>query len=175
MNGPEDIQYAIENTKVLLEPDRRIDTFGSTRFEFLLLTEPMDSVGQTIVRRGEVEADQPRIIRPQGIEGGVAFDGFGDQAKEFFEKLKAAGHELSVLQYGFCFRRSEVSTEEIGDPIEQVSERVMEQARREGNPLQAIIQGVDDAWEACILRFTLELTQGSHKTNEFDFRRRGLL
>lgn len=175
MTGPEDIQYAIENTEVLLEPDRRIDTFGNTRFEFLLLTEPMDSVGQCILRKGEVEADQPRIIRPEGMVDGVEFDGFGDQAKEFFDKLKSAGHDLAMVKYGFCFRRTKISEELLNEPIDQVAEQVMETARREGNPLQAIIKGVDDAWEACILRFTLELTQSSHSTNEFDFRRRGLL
>ena len=36
-----DIQYALENTQVLHEPDRRIDTFGSTQFEFQIVTELM--------------------------------------------------------------------------------------------------------------------------------------
>ena len=41
MHSPDNIQYALETTRVLLEPDRRIDTFGDTRFEFLLLSELM--------------------------------------------------------------------------------------------------------------------------------------
>ena len=36
MYSPDDVQYALETTRVLYEPDRRIDTFGSTRFEFEL-------------------------------------------------------------------------------------------------------------------------------------------
>ena len=38
-----DFQYAMENTRVLHEPDRRIDTFGSTQFEFQLVSELMDA------------------------------------------------------------------------------------------------------------------------------------
>ena len=44
--------YAIQNTRILYAPERRIDTFGDTRFEFLLISEPMDSVGHCRVRSG---------------------------------------------------------------------------------------------------------------------------
>ncbi len=65
MYSPDDIQYALETTNVLYEPDRRIDTFGTTRFEFQLLSELMDSVGRVRIRSGEVEAHRPTIIRPE--------------------------------------------------------------------------------------------------------------
>ncbi len=42
MHSQDDIHYALETTKVLREPDRRIDTFGETRFEFQLISELMD-------------------------------------------------------------------------------------------------------------------------------------
>jgi hypothetical protein len=41
--------------------------------------------------------------------------------------------------------------------------------------MRAIIQGVDDTWEISLLRFTFEMVEKSHKINEFDFKRRGLL
>ena len=62
---------------MLYEPDRRIDTFGSTSFEFQLLSEPMDAVDQVRVRDGKFEASQPQIIRPEGYEE-IATEGFGD-------------------------------------------------------------------------------------------------
>ena len=61
---PDDIEYAMENTHVLREPDRRIDTFGSTRFRYIIISEVMDSVGRIKVRKGEVNAHKPQIIRP---------------------------------------------------------------------------------------------------------------
>jgi hypothetical protein len=47
MHSQDDIHYALETTKVLREPDRRIDTFGETRFEFQLISELMDRSGDT--------------------------------------------------------------------------------------------------------------------------------
>lgn len=40
----DDIRYAAEMTRVVYEPDRRIDTFGDTRFNFLLISEVMDEI-----------------------------------------------------------------------------------------------------------------------------------
>ena len=65
MYSQDDIQYALESTEVLLEPDRRIDTFGSTSFEFHLISELMDSVNETRVREGVLHADRPTIIKPE--------------------------------------------------------------------------------------------------------------
>ena len=64
MHSQDDIHYALETTKVLREPDRRIDTFGETRFEFQLISELMDRSGEVRIRTGEVEAMRPRILRP---------------------------------------------------------------------------------------------------------------
>ena len=52
MYSEDDIHYALETTEVLHEPDRRIDTFGSTSFEFHLVSELMDDVSQVRVRSG---------------------------------------------------------------------------------------------------------------------------
>ena len=55
----DDIRYAAEMTRVVYEPDRRIDTFGDTRFNFLLLSELMDEVNVARAQRlggsGETE------------------------------------------------------------------------------------------------------------------------
>ena len=64
MYSQDDIQYALEFTQILLEPDRRIDTFGSTSFEFHIISELMDSANETRVREGIIHADRPTIIKP---------------------------------------------------------------------------------------------------------------
>ncbi|MBV8353665.1 MAG: hypothetical protein JOZ21_15465, partial [Verrucomicrobia bacterium] len=53
MHSEDDVQYAIDNTKVILSPERRIATFGTTRFHFYLVTELMDSVNEIRVRDGK--------------------------------------------------------------------------------------------------------------------------
>ena len=42
-------------------------------------------------------------------------------------------------------------------------------------PSLAIIEGVDDAWEICVLKFSFEMILRSHEINAFDFKRRGLI
>ena len=178
MHSPDDIHYALEMTKVLREPDRRIDTFGETRFEFQLISELMDRTGEVRIRTGEVEAMRPRILRPAAYRE-VELEGCDDSARERFErlveKLKSEGRDLTFLQYGFQFRRGEVQEEIIYDSIDAVRDRVLEDIRRTGNPACAVIEGVDDAWEISILKFSFEMILRSQEINAFDFKRRGLI
>lgn len=178
MHSQDDIHYALETTRVLHEPDRRIDTFGETRFEFQLISELMDRAGEIRIRTGEVEAQRPRILRPEAYRD-IQLEGFNPSARARFdqmvEKFRAEGKDLAFLQYGFQFRRGAVHEEIIHDSIEVVRERVLADIRRTGNPARAVIEGVDDAWEISILKFSFEMILRSHEINAFDFKRRGLI
>ena len=61
------------------------------------------------------------------------------------------------------------------EPFEAVKGRLVDEVRASGDPLRAVVEGVDDAWEVCLLKFTVEMVQKSHEINIFDFRRKGLL
>lgn len=178
MPSQDDIQYAMETTRVLHEPDHRIQTFGETRFEFQLLSEPMDQVGNVRIRTGEVEAMKPRILRPEPYRD-IELEGFDDNARARLDalvaKLRSEGKDLAFLQYGFRFKRGAVNEELIHDSIESVRARVLEDIRRTGNPSRAIIEGVDDTWEISILKFSFEMILRSHEINAFDFKRKGLI
>lgn len=178
MQTPDNIQYALETTRILHEPDRRIDTFSSTRFEFRLLSELMDRTGEVRVRMGEVEASQPKLLRPEAYRD-IELEGFGSTAREkldeMVERLRDQGQDLAFLNYGFQFRRSGVSEEILHESLEAVSDRVVEEARRAGNPMEAVIAGVDDAWEISLLKFAFHMIVQSRDINRFDFERRGLL
>lgn len=178
MPSQDDIQYAMETTKVLHEPDHRIQTFGETSFEFQLISEPMDQVGKVRIRTGEVEAMKPRILRPEPYRD-VELEGFDENARARFdamvEKFKEQGRDLAFLQYGFRFKRGAVNEELIHDSIDADRDRVMEDIKRTGNPARAIIEGVDDTWEISILKFSFEMILRSHEINAFDFKRKGLI
>lgn len=174
MLTPDNFQYAMETTKVLHEPARRIETFGMTRFEFEILSEPMDSVGKVCIRRGEVQAQKPQLIKPDGFTE-IDLEGFDPKVLKVIEHLKEQGLDLSFLQYGFQFKRSDVSEEIIHDRLENVCDKALEAVRVSGNPSLAIIQSVDDAWEVGIMKFTLDMIMKSTDINRFDFKRRGLL
>jgi hypothetical protein len=59
--------------------------------------------------------------------------------------------------------------------MDSVRDRLMSEQDRTGNPARAIIEGVDDAWEVCLFKFSFEMILRSQEINAFDFKRRGLL
>jgi hypothetical protein len=174
MLSEDSFQYAIENTRVVLAPDRRIDTFGSTNFRFHLITEIMDQVNVVRVRDGRIEAERPQIVSP-GSYSKLLLDGFGEKARSFADWLEEHGEKLAFMKYGFQFRKKDVVENVVHSPIDEVIERVRGQISTAEEPMTAVIQGVDDAWEVCLLKFTVDLVQQSAGGNLNDFRRRGLL
>lgn len=169
----DDIAYAMESTIVVREPDRRIDTFGSTNFQFHLLTEPMDEVGQVRIREGRVEAERPRILRPEGYED-LNFEGFGEQADIFSEWFRQNGN-VSFFKYGFNFAKRGFRESTAHESIESVRDRIVSDLDSAGDPSGAVILGIDDTWEISLIKFTMDMIGKSLEINVFDFKRRGLL
>lgn len=175
MHSPsfDDITYAMESTVVVREPDRRIDTFGTTNFQFHLLTEPMDAVGQVRIREGRVEAERPRILRPEGYED-LMFEGFGEQAEIFSEWFRRNGN-INFFKYGFNFAKRGFRESTAHESIEAVRDRIVCDLDSAGDPAGAVILGIDDTWEISLIKFTMEMIGKSMEINVFDFKRRGLL
>jgi hypothetical protein len=169
-----DVSYALEMTRVLHVPDRRIDTFGTTEFRFILISELMDQVDQVRIRSGRIQAGRPVILRPDP-EPEMTFEGFGDQAEAFREWIKGHQASMAFLRYGFTFSKSSVTETLLHEPYEAVQGRLLAEARHSGDPMSAVIAGVDDTWEISLLRFSVEMIQKSSGINIFDFKRRGLL
>jgi hypothetical protein len=89
--------------------------------------------------------------------------------------LRANGTDLAFLQYGFRFRRSHVQEEILKESMEQVTERLLGDVRKSGNPMLAIIEGVDDTWEVSLMKFAMDMIVNSHQINTFDLKRKKLL
>jgi hypothetical protein len=174
MISEESFRYAMESTEVIRAPERRIETFGTTRFRFFLITELMDSVNEVRVRDGRIEAERPQILTP-GHYSKLLLEGFGEQARDFAEWLEHHRDILAILKYGFRFRRSEVAQEILRRPVDEVIDMVQQNVQGTEDELSAIIRGVDDAWEVCLLKFTIDLVQQSAGDNLGDFRQRGFV
>jgi hypothetical protein len=170
----DDFQYAIENTRVILAPERQIATFGSTSFRFYLISELMDQVNEIRVRDGRIHAERPQILTPEHYSR-LLLEGFGEKAAEYAEMLRHRMSTMAVVRYGFQFRKTDVVENRVRDTMEAVVERTRRQVERSEEPLSAVIQGVDDAWEVCLLKFTIDLIERSSGGNLGDFRKRGLI
>jgi len=170
----ENFNYAIENTRVILAPEQKIATFGSTSFRFYLISELMDRVNEVRVRDGRIHAERPQILTPEHYCR-LLLEGFGDKAEKYVEMLRERTRDMAVLRYGFQFRKTDVVENRVRDTMEAVVERTRRQVECSEEPLSAVIQGVDDAWEVCLLKFTIDLIERSSGGNLGDFRSRGLV
>ena len=174
MWSEDNFQYAIENTEVILAPQGRIATFGQTSFRFYLISELMDKVNEVRVRDGRIHAERPQILTPDHYAH-LLLEGFGEQARQFAEQLREQASRFAVLRYGFRFRKTDVIETTFRSPLPAVIDETRAKVERLDEPLIAVIQGVDDAWEVCLLKFTIDLIERSSGGNLGDFRRRGLL
>jgi hypothetical protein len=174
MLSEDDFQYAIENTQVILEPAGQIATFGNTSFRFYLISELMDQVNEVRVRDGRIHAERPQILTPEHYCR-LLLEGFGDKAQKYVEQFRERMRNAAVVRYGFRFRKTDVTEKTVRDSIEKVVARTKSLVQQANEPLSAVIQGVDDAWEVCLLKFTIDLIERSSGGNFGDFRKRGLI
>lgn len=170
----ENFDYAIENTQVILAPEQKIATFGSTSFHFYLISELMDRVNEVRLRNGKIHADRPQILTPEHFSR-LLLEGFSEKAQRYVDQLREQARSMAVLRYGFQFRKTDVTERMFHDPIEAVVARTKSQVEDLQEPLSAVIQGVDDAWEVCLLKFTIDMIERSAGGNIGDFRKRGLI
>ena len=172
----DDFEYALENTRVLLSPRRKIRTFGSTTFQFHLLTESMDRPDWVRVRRGTIEAEKPAIFTMENAAR-LLLEGFGEKAEAFAEALRNLRDPNSppaaLLRYGFQVRRSRVVEDLVNSPLEALGDRVCRDVQDGADPSSAVLVGVEDGWEVGLLKFTLDLVTESGPGNLEDFRRQG--
>lgn len=170
----DDFQYALENTRVIRPPQQAIQTFGTTSFRFLLVTELMDQIDRVRIRDGRIHAERPAIVTPQNYSR-LLLEGFGEEARGFADWLETRGRDLKFLRYGFQFRKTDISEEIVHSPKADVIGRLGELLDSRDEPMSTIIEGVDDAWEVCVMKFTVELIQCSAGENVGEWKRRGLL
>jgi len=126
------------------------------------------------VRDGRLHAERPTIITPGYIEREL-LEGFGEKAHEFLGWLRDQARDLAILKYGFLFKKTDISEEVVHCPLEDVLGRLKDEASRRDDSMSAIIHGVDEGWEVCLLKFAADLIQQSAPDNLGDWKRRGLL
>jgi hypothetical protein len=173
MLSPDDFTYALENTRVLLAPSKRLDTFGTSLFNYFLVTEEMDVANLSRVREGHIHAERPQIITPQNIAG-LFLEGFGDQGQKFAEQISQAGR-FAFLKYGFRVSKSDIRSYDVHESLDQVAGKLKEELEMKNEPLTALLTGVDDGWEVCLLKFMVDMIAASAPGNMGDFRERGML
>ena len=166
-----DFWYAVNNTEVLELPRGRLETFGTTLINYRLVTELMDSVGQVRIREGRIQSFRPEILTPGSFAESPLAEGFRSApAEDFVRWLREHEAELVLLKYGFKIRQETLTESVVHDTVDNVLDRVRADLKSREDPLSALVRGVDEPWEVCLLKLLFEVVRRSAPGNARDLR-----
>lgn len=168
-----DFWYAVNNTEVVRMPQRHLETFGNTVLDYHLLCELMDSVSQVRVREGRMQASQPQIVTPEAYAS-TFLEGFGEEAARYIEWLKEHEQDVRILKYGYRLTQESFNEYIVTDNLQAVVDRVQNEVKAKDNPLSAVVIGVDEPWDVCLIKLFWEVVQTSAKTNFEQLQKRSM-
>lgn len=171
--SPTDFWYAVSQTRIVVMPPRRLETFGTTLLHYHLISELMDTVGQVRIREGRITSHRPQIITPTAYATEI-LEGFGPDAARYADWLRENAQDLRMIQYGFKIRKEEIQQHIVTDSLNAVMERVEKTVRAKQDPLAAVVVGVDEPWEVCLLKLMVDVSGSSFRGNVRDLERRKL-
>ncbi len=159
-----DYRYAVANTEVVLAPRKSIETFGNTIINYSLVAEMMDEVGKIRVREGRMQASRPQIITPSAYSN-LIMEGFGKEAEKYLSWLRDHEDDIRILQYGYSLKQEAFSEEIVTGSLESVVDRVKKNAEGRNDPFSAVVKGVDNPWDVCLVRLFWVVTRASVADN----------
>ena len=168
-----DFRYAVENTEILIPPTGRLETFGDTLLGYVLVSESPDDVGRCKVRTGTMRMKKPLLLTPEAYAE-RSLEGFSDEARKYLDWLRDHGQEVHVLRYGYQLSRESFSEQEISRPAGDVLEDAARDVKARKDPWLALVRGVEDPWDVCLVRLFMESVSRSARHNIEDFAKRRL-
>ena len=168
-----DFWYAVNNTEIVVMPQRHLETFGATTLNYHMVSELMDVTDQIRVREGRMLANQPKIVTPEAYSQ-TLLEGFGEEAGKYVEWLKEHEKQIQVLQYGYRLKQEAFSEHVVTGDVRSVLERVKKEVKGKDAPLGAVVLGVDDPWDVCLVKLFWEVIRNSARTNIHEMQRRHL-
>jgi len=169
------IREAVARTEIIRAPKQNLYSFGTTNIYYYLVTEPVyakaTDAPETVVREGRVIAQKPRIVTPYYL---TSLEGFGDNARKYFEYLiQNYGKNTPGLFY--TYRNEPKETNIVSNNLRSVIEKLQSEIEQRGDPMMALIKGIDEMWDVALIRFIFEMTTRSLGNNIAEFQQRGLL
>ena len=159
-----DFHYAVANTEILIPPTGRLETFGDTILGYVLVSEAQDEIGRCKVRTGRMRMRKPLLVTPEAYAE-RSLEGFSDEARKYLEWLRDNGQEVHVLRYGYSLSRESFSEQDVSRPIGDVLEDAARDIRARKDPYLALVRGVEDPWDVCLLRLFLDSVSRSARHN----------
>ena len=178
MNKEEqDIVAAIKLTKILKTPQKHLATFGVTRTNYYLITQPsydellQQQQEESVIREGTVVSERPLVVTPRYMAN---LDGFSSDARKYFENLvQTLGPGAPGILYQY--RNEPAGLDIVSENVEAISQKILADLKDKGDTQSVVIQGVDHLWDVSLLQFIYQFTANSLKGNISEMGNMGLL
>jgi hypothetical protein len=170
------IETAAKNTKILRFPKQKLSTFGQTNIRYYIISEPVYNEfepdnKETILRKGYVIAEKPKIVTPFYLSH---LEGFSQEARKYFSKMSEIyGADSPGIYYSYRNQSEELVI--LPESIYSLADKLNRDIEDRNENMSAIIVGQDDLWDVSLLKFIYELTQSSIYNNLSQFESMGLL
>lgn len=163
-----DFWYAANNTEIIQAPSRALETFGATLVNYHIVAELEDMPGKVRIREGRMEAHKPTIITPEQYAQ-EAMEGFGEEARKYFEYLKQNQDSVRILQYGYTLKQEAFSEQVVTDSVDAVVERVVQSVKDSGDKFSVVMKSVDNPWDVSLVKFFWMHVNASAPVNVREF------
>ena len=159
-----DFRYAVANTEILVPPSGTLETFGNTILGYVLVCETMDSVDRCRVRTGRMKLARPQIVTPAAYSE-MLLEGFGDEARKYAKWLAEHEDSVRILRYGYTLRSESYCEQTVGRPLADVVADARRDVESRDDPYLALVQGVDEPWDVCLVRLFWDVVSRSARKN----------
>jgi len=145
------IKKAIQETRILKQPEKLITSFSPTTVHYYILTVPLylefegrSPGSETVIREGSVTWKQPKLITPAYM---LNAEGFSDEARKAFEMMALEDSDLAMLLYGLKFKKDSEKMEIVPESLPAIAEKISTEIDKTKAPHSVIIKGIDEFWD----------------------------
>lgn len=143
---------ALRETEIIRPRVQGLKTAEDTGVPYILLTESLVNVGDTVVRKGEVVVNRPALVLPPDnpMFHGFGFEKQGDIEENFLVNfLLVRGVRLPSFHYDNQTQALEVFEGKLSAAAQHYRERL----QREENVTTGLIVAPEDCWPFSLLLF----------------------
>ena len=173
MDWQEKLDYALSHTRVLVYPRQTLATFGTTNLHYYYLAEIMDRIDEVRLSEGRITAERPKIITPHYYEK-VVMEGFGEDAFEYLQWLRAHENDLRFLEYGFKFSKQMSYQAVLKESLKSAVAKLEKSLKEQPDDLASLVVGTDDFQEISLTKLMVDVIRGSAPANAAEMEQRKL-
>ena len=145
-------EKALRQTEIVRSRAQALMTFATTRVPYVFLSESTVNIGDTVIRKGEVDVEKPAIVLPPNIPQFFGFEfgkeaNFGEEAIINF--LLVRGVALPSLKYNNKTHSLDVYEGKLSEAISHFSDKL----QKLEDVHTGLIVGPEDCWQFSVLIF----------------------